>query len=88
MPEAVEDREFVPLSIRERGGLALSMWKTGANRTDCLLVAQLVERAEALDDLMDALDGLKVSGDKEGMTAYTEAWLRAHGALIGGPNDA
>jgi hypothetical protein len=44
-----------PPAIRERGGVAMSLWMTGANETDCIIVAGLSARTEHLQRALEDL---------------------------------
>lgn len=38
-----------PPEVQERGGVAMSLWMAGANRSDCVIVAYLSKRCEELE---------------------------------------
>lgn len=87
----IRTRENAPPEVRNRGGVALSLWKMGASETDCIIVAGLSLRMEglqialesvkdALSDLTDATEDIRVEGDG---SALTKAWDRAYDLLAG-----
>ena len=46
-------RDNAPAEVRDSGGLALSLWLTGAGETDCVLTAKLSKRCEEMEDALE-----------------------------------
>jgi hypothetical protein len=81
--DAPRTLDNAPAQVKERGGVALSMWLSGVGATDCRIVAGLSRNVEqcraALEEARALLetatgDGYVSAGWREDAERWAECW--------------